>query len=412
MKKKILTIGLVGSMVFTSVAPVMAADVEGDIDNIEIVQEIKDQVLSLTLQEAIDYALEHSRDMIIQNLEMEKAELSYKQNRRAVRQQEDALDRPSSNFSPLPEDMTPEIRESLIAAREQATNSDAIVNRSLVRNGVTMRQVELAHDIAGWNLAKKENEIKYNVEKAYFDLLQMKEELNIAEENYDLSIKQFNQGELRYDLGMLSKQQLLNLELGLYQAQTGVEAAKTYYELQELAFKNTLGIALGQEIELTDGIEFKEHEEVDLAKSIENANENNVNIKMAEENFELSKLTLKSVSGRFPSNTYRYKEQEVEVQKSAKDLEDMIKGVEAGVRSSYLSLKTSKEQIAILEKSVEQAKEAVRIAEISFEVGQITSVDVTQANIALMNAKLNLSKQVHAYNLALLDFEYSTGIGR
>jgi len=394
MKKKILTLGLVGTMVFTSMAPVMAADVQEGIDNIDVVQEIKDEVLSLSLQGAIDYAMEHSRDMIIQNLEMEKAQISFSKNKKAVKESEDLLD------------------IKLDVPRTYEVTADDNVNRSLIRNGVSMMQVELAHDIAKWNLDKKENEIKYNVEKAYFDLKQKQEEYNISKENLELTTKQYNYGKIKYDLGMISKQQLLNLELGFYQAQTGAEAAKAFYELQEMGFKNTLGIALGQSIELTDNIVFKEHEVIDLAKSIENANENNVNLKISQERFEISKLTLKSVSGRYPSGTYRYKEQEVEVQKSAKDLEDTKTAVELGVRSSYLSLLTAKEQISTLEKSVAQAQEAVRIAEISFNLGQITSVDVMQSNIALMNAKLNLSKQVHAYNLALLDFEYSIGIGK
>lgn len=102
-------------------------------------------------------------------------------------------------------------------------------------------------------------------------------------------------------------------------------------------------------------------------------------------------MTLKAVSGRFPEITYRYKEQAVVVQQAAKNLETARNGVEMGVRSAYLNLLTAEKQIKTYQLTIQQAQEAVRIAELSFDLGQNTSVDVTQANINLMNAKQNLS---------------------
>lgn len=35
-----------------------------------------------------------------------------------------------------------------------------------------------------------------------------------------------------------------------------------------------------------------------------------------------------------------------------------------------------------------------------------------EANINLMNTKKELTSQIHAFNMALLDFQYSTGLGK
>jgi outer membrane protein TolC len=83
-----------------------------------------------------------------------------------------------------------------------------------------------------------------------------------------------------------------------------------------------------------------------------------------------------------------------------------------GVKSAYLNLQTAEKQISTYEKAVEQAEQALKIAETTFELGKSTSSEVTEANINLMNAKKSLSQQIHAYNLALLDYEYSIGIGK
>ena len=82
------------------------------------------------------------------------------------------------------------------------------------------------------------------------------------------------------------------------------------------------------------------------------------------------------------------------------------------VRSAAVNLTTAEKQIATFEKAVFQASEGVRIAELSFELGQNTPTEVAQANINLMNAKKNLAQQIHAFNMALLDYKYSIGIGK
>ena len=153
-------------------------------------------VMMLSLQEAIDYALLNSKEMEIQRIELAKSEVQYTQNKRAVRSTEDFHDM------------------DINIPRTYEVTTDDNVNRSMIKNGVSLRQVELAWNIANWNLTKKENQIKYNVEKAYFDLKKSENELIIANENLALSQKQFDFGKLRLDVGLMSKQQVLGLEIG------------------------------------------------------------------------------------------------------------------------------------------------------------------------------------------------------
>lgn len=395
MNKKVIIFGLVTVMGISSMVPAFAAeDKENSIDKTEIKVEARQEVLSLSLKKAIDYALEHSKDMEIQRLELDKAKVAYDQNIRAVRAAEKAED------------------IEISAPREYEVTADANVNSALVSNGVSRKSVELAYQVAQWNVEKKENEIKYNVEKAYYDLYQIGKELEIAKENLQLSQRQYEQGKLKYDLGTISNQELLGMEIGLYQAQGAYDSAKMYYDLQTMSFQSTIGLPLNQGVNLTDTIEYKDHEAIDLNKSIKSALENNVGIKALDENYEISKLTLKSVSGRYPEGTYKYKEQEVLVEQADKNLENARVGIEMSVRNAVLNLQNAEKQIATYKKAIEQAQKALEITEKSFELGRSTSTEVIQANIGLMNAKKNLSQQIHAYNLALLDFEYSIGIGK
>lgn len=407
MKNKVFLFGLMislaimsfgGSVVFAEV--IIVEEVEVVSEEILSEEEITDEVvLELSLQESLEYSLENNKDMEIMRLELLKAEVIYKDNIRAVEELE-------KNPSLI------RLREPGIISEIGPAIPDATVNRVMVKNGAMRLSIDLGYNIAKWNVEIKENQVKYNVEKAYFDLLQTEKELVIAEENLSLAKKQYNQGKLRYDLGMISQQQLLGLGLSLSQAESGYESAKMYYGLQKMSFRNTVGLPLTEEFILTDNIEFREYESIDLEEAIISALENNGGVKIATENYVYSNLRLEAISARYPEITFRYREQAAEVAKADKNLETALVGAEMQVRSAILNLTTAEKQIATYEKAVYQASEGVRIAELSFELGQNTPTEVAQANLNLMNAKKNLAQQVHAFNMALLDYKYSIGIGK
>jgi len=408
MKKYIVIAGLAIAFVFSSLsmtwvfAEETTKETTEEINNeveVDITNE-EEEVLNLGLQEAIDFALENNKDIEIKRLELLKEEIVYRDEIRAVRDGEDnAEDIPLRNRNPF----SPEYGQPI---------PNATFQKAFIKNGGARRSVELGRDVATWNLEMKENEVKYNVEKAYFDLLQIERELEIAVENLELAQKQYDYGKLRLDVGMISQQQLLGLEYSLSQAQSGYESAKMYYGLQRMSFRNTLGMDFTREFELTDELEVKEYEEIVLEDSIEMALESNGSAKIAKENAELLQLNLDATSARYPENTYNYRELAAELAKAEQGYIQAKNGVEMQVRSAVVNLTTAEKQIATFEKAVEQASEGVRISELSFELGQNTATEVAQANLNLMNAKKNLAQQIHAYNMALLDYKYSIGIGK
>lgn len=389
MKKILIIFGLTLAFVLTSFGQGVALAQEDVVNEEEVVDE-----LQLTLEDAIELALEGNKDIEIQELELSKAEIVYKDNIRGI-------DRGEDNLQFIP------VRDAF-----GGVIPDAVVNKAFIRNGGARLATELGLDTAKWNMEMKENEVRYNVEKAYFDLLQVEKELEIAQDNLALAQKQYDHGKLRYEVGMISQQQLLGLEFSLSQAQSSHETARMYQGLQKMSFRNTLGMDLDKEFKLLDSIEVKEYEEIDLEESIKLAIENNGSLKIVEGNVEVANLNLQALSGRYPDITYAYRAQAADVAKAEKNLETVRTGVEMQVRSAVLNLTTAEKQIATFEKAVFQASEGVRIAELSFELGQNTATEVAQANLNLMNAKKNLAQQVHAFNMALLDYKYSVGIGK
>lgn len=93
---------------------------------------------------------------------------------------------------------------------------------------------------------------------------------------------------------------------------------------------------------------------------------------------------------------------------SQKGLADMIK---LEVQESILNLRQARESLQSQEKNVEQAREAVRIAELNFAEGLATNLDVSSAQVALSQARTNLSQALYDYAIALAQIEKAVGGG-
>ncbi|WP_427337860.1 TolC family protein [Caloranaerobacter sp. DY30410] len=387
--RKILSILVAFALLFSVVPIGYCTD---DSDNSQ-------KVMSFNLQQAVDYALKHNRNILIQDLNVKKAELFYKKEMKRLDKYED--------YKEELKNMTPE--EKALLPGETPMQ---IMEQKKIDMGVAKRAIELNFQIAKWNKEIKQNEIKYDVEKAYYDLMQAEKSMEIAKESLELAKKQYEQSKKMFELGLLSNQELLEMECAVSQAQTAYTSAQMNYQFQRVNFNNILGLPLNQEVKLDGTVQYEKHDEINLEDSIEEAFKNNAMLKVAKEKTELTKLVFKAAEAIYPKNTYKYKEYEIELEEAIKNLETVEKGIEMEVRMAYLKLLTAEKQIKTCEMTVKKSEEALRLAMLSYEAGQKTPNDVTKARIELMKAKNDLANQIYNYNIALLDFKYSIGLGK
>jgi outer membrane protein len=81
------------------------------------------------------------------------------------------------------------------------------------------------------------------------------------------------------------------------------------------------------------------------------------------------------------------------------------------VQEAVLNLRQAKESLVSQEKNVEQAREAVRIAELNYAEGLATNLDVNSAQVALSQARTNFSQAQYDYAVALAQLEMAVGAG-
>ena len=82
------------------------------------------------------------------------------------------------------------------------------------------------------------------------------------------------------------------------------------------------------------------------------------------------------------------------------------------VRQSALNLAQARETLLSLEKNVEQAREAVRIAELNYSEGLATNLDVSTAQVALSQARTNYSQALYDCVISQAQLEKAVGRSR
>jgi outer membrane protein len=84
--------------------------------------------------------------------------------------------------------------------------------------------------------------------------------------------------------------------------------------------------------------------------------------------------------------------------------------VDVQVRSAHSALQEARELAEASQKVVEQAQEALRLANVRYEAGTATQLDVLQTNVELTTARTNQVQAYYAFNVALAQLRAAMGL--
>lgn len=311
---------------------------------------------------------------------------------------------------------------------------------------------------ANYNLMSTKESIRqsmqetvFNVKKAFYGYLLAKKFVEVSEEAVGLAEKHWKNVKSLYDVGMASKFDLLRSEVQVANLKPQLIRAKNGLSTAELGLKTLLGLDLKQPIEVKGELSYKEFEanvDADVAQALTNRPEMNqikFQQQMAAEMLKMARgayLPTLAIGGAYNywGNRFKFTKDSWEsyysvnlvldiplfngfvnsakvgeskamlrqLDYSRKGLSEMVK---FEVQEAILSLQQAKESLLSQEKNVEQAQEAVRIADLNYGEGLATNLDVSFAQMALTQAKTNYSQALYDYALALAQLEKAIGAG-
>ncbi|MGD2245798.1 MAG: TolC family protein [Candidatus Aminicenantes bacterium] len=297
---------------------------------------------------------------------------------------------------------------------------------------------------------QSEHTTVFNAKAAFYGILLAREFVKVAEEAVQDAEKHFTNVKRLYELGMASKFDLIRTEVRVANLKPELIAAKNNLRIAELNLKTLLYIDLSKPVEIKGELTF-EKVELELDECLTRALANRPEISqlryqknMAGEMLKLARasaLPSLAVSGTFNywadqfnfgednwqnyytvnlaltiplfngfSTSAKVAQSKSMIRELDLNLKGIVDMVEFEVRQALLKLEEAKETLLSQEKNVEQAQESLRIAELSFSEGMVTTLDVSSAQIALSQAKINHSRALYDYVISLAQLDKAMGV--
>jgi len=345
----------------------------------------EDEVLKLSLADALKMAEENNPQIELAKLGLKKAELAMTQLKyrdKKVKDQEEELEKLGLGGS-ITDNF--EYQYSFQLGKKQADNAIALAKANI---DATLRS------------------IRFGTEAYYYMALAARETVRNAEKSLERQKEMLKIAEAKFKEGTITRKEVLDTEVELAKVQASLTQAKAQEEKAYNNLKKLLGIDMNRAIELVDEFDYTAlEEEPDLEKMLKEAEQNRIDLIQARGSLEVAQLEFDLTSKVYPENTFIYAEKQYALQEAKMQLESVRDNVETEVRSIILDLTEAQANIPLLDKTLEMARESLRLAKLSFEAGIARSVDVSAAEEGLRQVEFQRAQAIYNYNLAKLKLQ-------
>jgi outer membrane protein TolC len=297
-----------------------------------------------------------------------------------------------------------------------------------------------------------EQETVFNVKRAFYGYLLAREFFVVAEEALKLAEEFHKNVKSLYDAGMSSKFDLLRSEVQVANLKPQLIRAKNGRDVGELSLKTVLGIDLGKPVAVVaKGLLSSMPLAPDVEKWVEEALLKRPELQQIDHQRLMAGETLKiargamlptlAIGGAYNSwadslslrkgiwqnyysinlslsiplfNGFESQARMGQTRAAIREIDWIRKGladmIAFEVRQAILNYQQSRESLLSQEKNVEQAQEAVRIAELNFAEGLATALDVLTTQVALSQARTNYSQGL--YDCVMSEAQLEKALGR
>ena len=393
---------------------------------------------ALTLNEAIDIALNNNLQILLAKEKAKEAEQKVK-GAFAGYFPSLSLNGTYTHLGEVPSiSLPPPFGE--VPMGEQDTTSFTL---SLTQPVYTSGKLTLAHKQARLNYQKAEQDLKNTQNNLIFQVKQSFYSILLAKKSVEIAQRALHQAELHlkvvesfYQSGRASRFDLLRAKVEVANLKPSLIQAKNNLNLAREELANILSIP-SSSLDIEGELEFKPVS-LTLDKAIKTAFTFREDLKSLIATKEMAGLSVRIAELRnrptlsfvgnyectnsqgegewekswnvnlvlsfplFDSGRTRAYVNQARSQLNQTELmiEQLRNTIQLEVKKAFWDMQAAKETLLAQKKNVEQAEEALSIAEGRYKSGTITQVEVLDANLALTQARLNYTKALYNYNLA------------
>ena len=290
------------------------------------------------------------------------------------------------------------------------------------------------------------NQLELDVSEAFYSVLLALEFVKVSQQTVELVEKQLQIARNLFDSGAATKFDVLRAEVQLANAKSQLIRTQNSVKNAKNAYKNILNINLTEDVNVNGNFDAPDVE-LELASLIQTAkthrpeihhfrfNEQasqkrvavaktgsrpdlaffaNYQVDDNERLRDMNRIWNLGFSLNFPifdglATRAAVQQSETALRQTQLGKHQLIDAVEFEVRSAYLNLVEAKALIDVQKNTVKQARESLRIANLRYENGIITSVEFTDAQLALTQAEVNRLQSLYDYVVGLKKLEKAIG---
>lgn len=328
----------------------------------------------LSLEEAVNLALERNPDLALARGALEKARVGEEQARAA------ADDLASENVLSLD-----------LAKVKELGPRQALAGVRLAEKGVETAR----------------NGLRLGVEQAYFGAQLARELVRVREQAVSLAGEQVQQARVAYRVGTRARTDLLAAEAQLAAAGADLATAEKGSAVANMELNRTLGLPLTEAWELTTplrevaGRRLPAGDEVSVRQAVYRALERSAAVLKADEDLAVARLAFDLTARYYTPNVYAYRQAESDLDEARVRLDKERTGAELEVRKALLEIAEARARIEQHKKAVALTEEGLRLANLRYRAGVGTSAEVLDAQVRLSGARSALANAVFALNTAV-----------
>ena len=308
------------------------------------------------------------------------------------------------------------------------------------------KAARIGYTAAEEELSASYDNLRLTVYEAFYRVLIAQEFVEVAQQSVELVEQQLAIAENAFAVGATTKFDVLRPKVQLANAKSQLIQAKNRVKTAKDSYKNILNIPLTQEISVKGSFQIQNtdkkldelisiamvhrpevkqsglneligEKQLSIAKT-QNLPDlaffSNYQISHSERLTEMNRIWSLGLQINVPifdgfASRAGVKQSESTLRQLNLSSKQIKSSVEFEVRSSYLALLEAKTLIDVQKETVAQAEESLSIATLQFQTGIITTVELTETQLALLQAKVNRLQAQHDYVVGFARLEKAIG---
>jgi outer membrane protein len=302
---------------------------------------------------------------------------------------------------------------------------------------------EYVAEAASYDLSRNKTDLVFSIKSGYWSLYKAKEIKRVVDENVELVKAHLTDVENMMTQGLATKNDVLKVQVQLSSSQLAQIDASNSVAIAMMTLNNLIGLPIETEIDLTSVIQTQSMENQRSAEIAQEAIETRADLKAAEMRVQANEASVTAAKGSwYPQvslygnyyysrpnprilptkdefkntwdlgvnlsfdiwnwNTTKHQvdQGEAVLAQSREATEQLKDAITLEVNQANLVLLQSREKIKVAEKGVEQANENYRITKNKFTSGTATNTDLLDAEVTLLQAKVNYTTSLVDHELA------------